>query len=106
MNIRSGVRPPATSVSVPAAICASDPGCRRSPPRAVFQAPPAQRNALSSLPYDLPQESNCLVAYRSRSRDQLHVMETHDAEPVAVLLAHDLLGLGRHVPDLLDRGGV
>ena len=30
-------------------------------------------------------------------------MESHDPEPVAVLLVHDLLRLGRDLPDLLER---
>jgi hypothetical protein len=55
---------------------------------------------------DSPQESNFRAAYRSRSRDQLHVVESHDAEPVAVLLPHDLVRRGGDLPDLLDSGGI
>jgi hypothetical protein len=39
------------------------------------------------------------------SRDQLHVVESHDAEPVAVLLPHDLFRRGGDLPDLPERGG-
>jgi hypothetical protein len=36
--------------------------------------------------------SNLRTAYRSRSRDQFNVVESHDAELVTVLLAHDPTG--------------
>ena len=46
-----------------------------------------------------------IAAISQDSRDQLHVVESHDAEPVAVLLPHDLLRRGGGLPDLSERGG-